>query len=333
MKWIDSSRVSLAMSGTALFVALGGSALAVTQITTSQIHNGAVSGAKLKNGAVSSKKLAKGAVTNAKLATGAVGTGKLGSGAVTGPKLAAAAVGTPNLANSAVTGSKLAAAAVGTANLADGAVTSTKIGTGAVTSGTIANGAVGTIQLGTGAVANSNLANNAVTSSKVQHNSLTASDVAPNTFLAANGTAVNSQELGGLTPDGFVRGTARFVSNRVVVPVGQTAPLLELNFAFINAVCRAGAVPVQQFTAELNLENVIYTATNFGAPATSDIQSLNAVTAGNFLEATHTTTTPQSVIWQAAFNDGTDHLATAWTTGQDEGGTCVFTAQGTTSLG
>jgi hypothetical protein len=37
MKWIDSSRVSLAMSGTALFVALGGTAVAVTQVGTSQI--------------------------------------------------------------------------------------------------------------------------------------------------------------------------------------------------------------------------------------------------------------------------------------------------------
>jgi hypothetical protein len=313
MKWIDSSRVSLAMSGTALFVALGGSALAVTQVTTSQIRNGAVTGAKLKNGAVSSKKLAKGAVTNANLATGAVGAGKMASGAVTG--------------------SKLATGAVGTANLANGAVTSAKLGTAAVTSGTIGTGAVGTTQLGTGAVANGNLANNAVTSSKVLDGSLTASDVAPNTFLAATGTAVNSQQLGGLTAAGFIQGTGRFVSNRVVVPVGQTAPLLELNFAFINAVCRTGAIPVQQFTAELNLENVIYTATNSGTPATSDIATANAVTGGSFLEATHTVDTPQSVTWQAAYNDGTDHLATAWTTGQDEGGACVFTAQGTTSLG
>jgi hypothetical protein len=316
MKLISSSRVSLAISGTALFVALGGSALAVTQatkVTTSQIHNGAVTGAKLKNGAVTSKKLTKGAVTNAKLATGAVGNGQLAAGAVTG--------------------AKLATGAVATTNLADGSVTNAKLGAGAVTSGSIAAGAVGTTQLGTGAVANGNLANNAVTSSKVLDGSLTASDVAPNTFLAANGTAANSQQLDGLTAAGFIQGTGRFVSNRVVVLVGQSAPLLELNFGFINAVCRTGVIPVQQFTAELNLENVIYTATNFGAPATSDIETANALAAGNFLEATHTGTTPQSVTWQAAYNDGTDHLATAWTTGQDEGGACVFTAQGTTSLG
>jgi hypothetical protein len=332
MKWIDSSRVSLAMSGTALFVALGGSALAVTQVTTSQIHNGAVSGAKLKNGAVFSKKLAKGAVTNAKLATGAVGTGKLGRGVVTGSKLAAGAVGTANLATGVVTSAKIGTGAVTSGTIATGAVGTAQLGTGAVTSGTIANGAVGTTQLGTGAVANGNLANNAVTSSKVRAGSLTASDVAPNTFLAANGTAVNSQGLDGLTAAGFVRGTGRFVSNRVVVPVGQTAPLLELNFAFINGVCRTGAIPVQQFTAELNLENVFYTANTNGAAV--DVSTANAVTAGNFLEATHTAATPQSVTWQAAYNDGTDHTATAWTTGQSAGGTaCVFMAQGTTTLG
>jgi hypothetical protein len=32
-------------------------------------------------------------------------------------------------------------------------------------------------------------------------------------------------------------------------------------------------------------------------------------------------------------NDGTDHLATAWTTGRDESGTCVFTGHAITTLG
>jgi hypothetical protein len=43
--------------------------------------------------------------------------------------------------------------------------------------------------------------------------------------------------------------------------------------------------------------------------------------------------TPQSVTWQAAYNDGTDQVATAWVSDQDEGGSCVFIAQGTTTLG
>jgi hypothetical protein len=270
MKGINSSRLSLAMSGTALFVALGGTALAVTQVGTSQIRNGAVTGAKIKNGAVSNKKLATGSVGNGKLGTGSVGTSKL--------------------ATSAVTGSKLAPGAVGTTNLADGAVTSAKVLDG----------------------------------------SLTASDVAANTFLPANGTAANSQQLGGLPASGFVHGSGKLLSNRIAVPVGSSAPLLELDFAFIEGVCRTGAVPVLRLVAELPLQNVIYTA-NGNAVAT-DVSTFNAVGAGAAAEATHTVTNPQSVTWQATYNQGTQHEATAWTTGQDSGGTCVFTGQGITTL-
>jgi hypothetical protein len=307
MKWINSARVSLALSATALFVALGGTAVAVSQIGTSQIHNGAVTGEKVKNGAITNKKLANGSVSSAKLA----------KGSVTNAKLATAAVGTGKLAGGAVTASKLGTGAVGTAILADGAVTSAK--------------------LGASAVANGSLADNAVTSTKVQDGSLTGADVMPNTFLAASGTAVNSQQLGGLTAAGFIRGTGRWVSNRVVVPAGGTAPVLELNFAFIRGTC-PGSFPTQSIVAELPLENALYTAINFGnsstaGAGTTDVSTANALNAGSALVATHANTTPQTVTWQAAYNDGKDEIATAWVSGQDEGGSCVFIAQGTTTLG
>lgn len=302
MKFIDSSRASLAMSATALFVALGGTAMAVTKIGTAQLRNGAVTGAKLHNGAVSTSKLAGGAVSSAKLAGAAVQTRNVAAGAITGAQLAAGAVGTGNLA----------AGAVGSGNLADGSVTNAKLADGAVTT--------------------SKLADNAVTSAKVADGSLTASDVAANTFLAAGATAANSRELGGLTASGFIQGTGRWVSNRVVVAAGQSAPILELNFAHIQGVCDASSHPIQQFVAELNLDNVIYSAINSGG--TTDLQTANALTAGSFLEATHTTSTPQTVTWQGAVNNnGTEQLATAWVSGQDEGGSCVFIAQGTTTLG
>lgn len=320
MKGINSSRVSLAMSGTALFVALGGSALAVTQVTTSQIRNGAVTGAKLKNGAVSGKKLGKGAVSNAKLANGSVGASKLAPGAV----------GTTNIAAGAVTPGQIGAGAVTAGKLGAGAVGSANIGPGAVTSANIGSGAVGTTQLGTGVVTNGNLANNAVTSSNVLDGSLTSSDVAPNTFLAANGKAANSQQLDGLTAIQFVQGTGKLVSNRISVPAGSSAPLLELDFGFIQGSC-PGSVPTLELTAELPLQNVIYTAINNSGTAT-DVQTFNAVTAGSSVTATHAVNTPQSVTWQAAYNDGNQQLATAWTAGQDEGGTCVFTGQALTTL-
>jgi hypothetical protein len=118
MRRINSSTVSVAISMTALFVALGGTALAVSKIGTSQLRNGAVSSPKLKNGAVTSAKLK--------------------NGAVSGSKLGAAAVNTGDLADSAVTTNNLADGAVTTGKLADNAVTSAKVLDGSLTAGDVA---------------------------------------------------------------------------------------------------------------------------------------------------------------------------------------------------
>lgn len=89
----NSSRVSLALSATALFVALGGTAVAVSsRIGTNQIANGAVTGAKLHNGAVTAGKLHNGAVTSSKLRNNAVTTSKLADRSVTTTKIADGAV-------------------------------------------------------------------------------------------------------------------------------------------------------------------------------------------------------------------------------------------------
>jgi hypothetical protein len=82
------SSAALAVSVIALFVALGGSALAISQIGTSQIQNGAVTTPKLANGAVTTRKLANNAVTNSKLANNAVSNSKIANNAVTGAKVA-----------------------------------------------------------------------------------------------------------------------------------------------------------------------------------------------------------------------------------------------------
>ena len=154
---INSSRVSLALSATALFVALGGTALAVTQIGTNQIKNGAVTSPKIKNGAVTNSKLGDKSVSNGKLAKSAVGNGKI--------------------------------------------------------------------------------ANNAVTGSKVKDGSLTASDVAPNTFLAATGTAANASRLGGLLPGDFVQGTGFMQQRRIVVAQGTGAIFLNTLIGAFTANC------------------------------------------------------------------------------------------------
>ncbi len=282
------------MSTIAVFLVIGGgTAYAAKQI--------------LPKNSVGAKQIKKGAITGAKIKNGAVGAGALAGGAVTAGKLAA------------------------------GAVASADISPGAVTSGAIANQAVGTSKISAGAVSNGALANNAVTSAKVQDGSLTGADVAPNTFLAAGGTAADSTHLDGLGPTDFVRGKGRLMSARTIVPAGGSAEILDFDFAHIEGTC-PGSVPTQSLFADLpNLENAIYTAIDSGAsstaPGTTDVQTANSLAAGSSLTATHTTTSPQSVTWQAAYNDGSEEVATAWISGQDEAGSCVFIAQGTTTLG
>jgi hypothetical protein len=88
MRRINASSAALAVALLSLFVALGGTALAVSQVGTKQIKNSAVTSAKLHNGAVTNSKLANNAVGSGKLKGGAVTNGKLANGAVTVSKVA-----------------------------------------------------------------------------------------------------------------------------------------------------------------------------------------------------------------------------------------------------
>jgi hypothetical protein len=88
MRRIGSSTVSLAMSATALFVALGGTALAVSQIGTNQIKNGAVTTSKLHDKAVTNAKLGHNAVGNGKLLNDAVTSSKVKDGSLTASDVA-----------------------------------------------------------------------------------------------------------------------------------------------------------------------------------------------------------------------------------------------------
>src|SRR5947209_17207252 len=97
MRKLSSSSASLVISLAALFVALGGTAFAVSQVGTSQIKNGAVTAAKLHSAAV----------VRGKIKAGSVGSQQLADGAVTSLKLGPAAVGSSALAGNAVTSSKV----------------------------------------------------------------------------------------------------------------------------------------------------------------------------------------------------------------------------------
>jgi hypothetical protein len=292
------------MSGTALFVALGGTAVAVTQVGTSQIKDNAVIAAKIKHGAVTTAKIRNGAVVSSNLAAGAVGAVKLANDAVSGPKIA----------NNAVASSQLA----------DGAVWSSKLGADAVANGNLAAGAVST----------TSLTNDAVTSAKVADGSRTVGDVAPNTFLAAGGTAANSSELGGEPAGAFVSGSGRVVSDRLVLSAGQgPTTLLELGFGQIDATGASGSISQLSFVAELPVDNMIAWTTTSGSPDTVDIQARGGFAAGSSFEEPHTEAAPQSMTWQATYNNGThEQVATTCTTGESASGGCVFTGQGVTTL-
>ncbi|HEV3053996.1 MAG TPA: hypothetical protein VGX45_05025 [Solirubrobacteraceae bacterium] len=88
MRRVNTSHASLAISIAALFIALGGTAWAVTQIGTSQIQNNAVTSSKLHNNAVKNSKLANNSVSNSKLRNNSVSTSKIQPNAVTASQVA-----------------------------------------------------------------------------------------------------------------------------------------------------------------------------------------------------------------------------------------------------
>jgi trimeric autotransporter adhesin len=132
----------------ALFVALGGSAVAAGLAKNSVGPN------QLKKGAVKANKIAKQAVTSGKIAPKAVTAGKLGPNAVLPGNLGAGIIDSSKIAASAVTAEKIKNNVVTTNKLNNGAVTSQKLAASAVATGSIANGAVTKEKLAAGVLGN-----------------------------------------------------------------------------------------------------------------------------------------------------------------------------------
>jgi hypothetical protein len=121
----------------ALFIALGGVAVAATQLPRNSV------GAKqLKRGAVTSAKLGKKSVIAGKLGPNSVGPGNIGNGAVTTAKLGASSVIASTIKNSVITTNKLNNEAVTTAKLGKEAATTAKLGNESVTSAKLGKGSV-----------------------------------------------------------------------------------------------------------------------------------------------------------------------------------------------
>ncbi len=239
------------------------------------------------------------------------------------PSIAALAVAFASLFT-ALGGTSLAASfLIGTHQIKDRAVTSSKIGTHQVRSG----------NLDLGAVTSPNLADNSVSSSKVADGSLTAADVAPDTFLAAHGTADNSTKLGNRPSSDYLQGQGSMFMNRITVPAGQTQLLISFGFGDVLGKCAAGGVPELEYQSDVSQVNLVDWVTNYGNPhGTADIHTTNGLTQGGTYTESSGTVVPQSVTWQAAYDNGTPHVATAWTTGQDIGGnSCIFIGQALSS--
>jgi hypothetical protein len=110
---VRTSRLPLALSLLALFVALGGPAeagrlLGKGSVDSRAIKNRTIKTRDLRNLAVTEAKIANGAVTPGKLAPGAVGSDALADRSLTAADLGAGSVGTAALADRGVTGAKVA---------------------------------------------------------------------------------------------------------------------------------------------------------------------------------------------------------------------------------
>lgn len=197
----------------------------------------------------------------------------------------------------------------------------------------IQNGAVTSSKIGNHQVRSHNLDSGAVNTRALADNSVTASKVAPNTFLSANGTANNSLALGGHPSGDFLLGRGGMFVNRVSVPAGQTQLLISFGFGDLLGKCAAGGVPQTEYQSDVASVNLVDSVTDFGSPnGTASIHTTNGLARGGTYTESHATVVPQAITWQAAYTDGTPHVGTAWTTGQDIGGTsCIFIAQGLAS--
>jgi hypothetical protein len=122
------------IAGLALFVALGGVAVAAglpkNSVGPKQLRRGAVTAAKIRKGAVNRAKLALNSVSAGNIVNGTIVASKLGRNSVTNPAIANGVVGTNKLGNGVVTTSKLAREGVTTEKIRNGAVTAAKLDDG-----------------------------------------------------------------------------------------------------------------------------------------------------------------------------------------------------------
>jgi hypothetical protein len=145
-KFLKRPSPAMVVALVALFFSLAGNAMAAVLITnSSQIRDGAVTGADLANNTVRSADvqgltaadLAPGSVAASELANNTVTNLKLALAAVQSQNLAAGAVGSPAIADDGVTATDLAAGSVGTSEITDGTVGGADVATNTLNYGNL----------------------------------------------------------------------------------------------------------------------------------------------------------------------------------------------------
>jgi hypothetical protein len=141
---------TLVISCLALFLALTGSALAVSQVSVGsrQIVNGSVRTVDLRDSAVQSAKIADATVTATDLATDSVGSDEIAKDAVKADEIAENAVASPEVAPDSLTAGDLAPNSVGSSEVADQALTQDDLGANSVGSSELQAGSVRASELG-----------------------------------------------------------------------------------------------------------------------------------------------------------------------------------------
>ncbi|HEX4669928.1 MAG TPA: hypothetical protein VH275_08165 [Solirubrobacterales bacterium] len=138
-RFLPKLNFSNAIAMIALFVALGGAAIAAglpkRSVGANQLKRGAITAAAIRKAAVKSGKLAPKSVVAGKLGPNAVLPGNIVNGAITSAKLGAGSVIANSIKNGVVTTNKLNNKAVTTAKLGDEAVTTPILANGSVTPG------------------------------------------------------------------------------------------------------------------------------------------------------------------------------------------------------
>jgi hypothetical protein len=170
------------ISMVALFVALGGTGYAATQLAKNSV------GAKqIRKNAVKASEIAAGAVRTPDIRANAINGSKIPDGAVTGADLADNGVGGADIADEGVGGADIADEGVGGADIANDAVGAGEIADNAVAGSELADGSVGSAD-----VANESLGTNDVTDGTLLAGDFAADQLGPTAFarIAGDGTLV-----------------------------------------------------------------------------------------------------------------------------------------------